>query len=528
MFDVRFKSFKVSDPMLARSEAMRKLKDGIRANERIDLVRTAKGHKVSRRSVFFGKGGVTLEAKKFLHALDLYAEKKEEPIGHARSLEILDENVKEATKKEQDGLFWKSKEEIFIPCGFVAGKPEWKVMQKAGQGAGLFVMLDAPDGQVSGKMRRTLRNLTNRKASWRGMEEFRSGGVAKILVPLRKSKVIDFPSYVCDVRESHIKFKGERFDFEEEAIGKVGGSDQRLIRKAVSQRGDSIVLKPVSRLDAPEMAISEKVGSSGASNILGCRGSIENPDVEGGFFLVSDYAKDGTVSKYIDKLQADFYGGQISRRDLTRKFLDIARQMCLGIQQLHELGYKHLDVKPDNFYVEEDQSGDFIVKLADFGASAKKDVLINSARTDCIKYMSPEMWKVFSHRENRSKVDDVPRLKELEKELMRRGEIQQAEARQNARITLRSLDKDLTPVGVESDVYGLVASLWDICRQDEEERSVFEPMKFNDQKSWLGKREKKLVVDAIRDGFNDDWKNRPTAQMLAERFAKLIEGFDKT
>ena len=56
----------------------------------------------------------------------------------------------------------------------------------------------------------------------------------------------------------------------------------------------------------------------------------------------------------------------INSADRTTVVYDIVNQALLGLQELHSLGYAHLDIKPDNMVI---QHGAGILKLIDFGES---------------------------------------------------------------------------------------------------------------------------------------------------------------
>lgn len=534
MFGVHFKKDNVQDFGLAREKALKKLKGGIHDNERIDLVRTETGYKVSRRSVLFGKGGVSLEAKKFLNTLDLYAEPKARvgTVGRKDSIKILSQCIDGASKMEEGGVLWRSPTEIYTPCGFISGKPEWKVMQQVGKDGDLFVVMDEPDGGITDQMRKTLRSAVNGGISWGDLKKIEIGGSTKILIPLQGAvaQAGKFPDFVSDVTASHVTFKGKRYKFDEQAIGKVAGKEKRLIRKAVAEDGDTIVLKPLDvSSDSPELVISKKVGDGNSANILGCRGSIIT--AAGQYFLISDYARKGTVTEYVEKLRQRMEDGRVSRQDGQRKLYKIAHQMCLGVEQLHDLGYKHMDLKPDNFYVDEDGEGEPVVKLADFGMSARSGVVINTGRSDCLKYMSPEYYTVWSDPENRAKTDRANQLKERESGLKRLGKYENLEAVQGKRIKDRVLKKaGLPAIGAASDVHGLVASIWDICCDEKakDRASFLTPLKLRNQRSWLDSREERTIINLIRDGFVDDPAKRPTAKVLADRFATVVKAASKT
>ena len=77
--------------------------------------------------------------------------------------------------------------------------------------------------------------------------------------------------------------------------------------------------------------------------------------------------------------------------------LDLFRQACLGIQVIHESGFVHLDIKPENFLL--CRNGDSLtVKVSDFGISCELENLSSGTDSDihmCMAnphYMSPEQF----------------------------------------------------------------------------------------------------------------------------------------
>ena len=85
----------------------------------------------------------------------------------------------------------------------------------------------------------------------------------------------------------------------------------------------------------------------------------------------------------------------------TKNFYwDIIFQMLCGVLHLHEIGYLHLDIKPENFLV--DLNGN--IYLSDFGLSQKKKdlYLLNDISEGDIIYLSPEIF----NRKNNSEIDE--------------------------------------------------------------------------------------------------------------------------
>jgi len=536
MAGVTFCSSNVNNFASARADAIKKLKNGIGKNDRIDIVRTEGGYKLSRQSIYFGKRGVTTAAKEFLNAVDLYPAKGAR-IGGGQSLTLLEREIGLASKMELAGVLWESRDEIYTPCGFIPRKAQWKVVEKIKGDGQLFVVLPAM-GENEKRIHSILKSVVGKTASWRRRETHQTASGTKVFVPLNKkySAGSSYPDYLSNLGSSSIMHNGKEYDFVSQ-IGLVAGNTERPIRKAVCKNGKAVAVKPLLAKDSPELVISKKVGSGKHKNILRCLGSVENPYMEGEFFLISEFAEHGTVADQILEIRQEFSNGTTDRKTTLLKMLKICRDMCLGVQQLHEAGYKHLDLSPNNFYASaangkgksKGKSDEIVVKLADFGTSMKKDALILHGRSDLINYMSPEMRTVWGHQGNRVKINKAEIYNSNKAALRAQGvaKAKDYEKAQNLVIEkFRSLDKgELDPVGIESDIYSLVASIWDMCldRESIDEGGSFAPIGLNNQKSWLDEDAASSIKEVIRDGFETQPGDRPCAKMLAESFEKLIK-----
>ena len=104
-------------------------------------------------------------------------------------------------------------------------------------------------------------------------------------------------------------------------------------------------------------------------------------------YLVLEYASGGSLFSFVRKTKG------LTERDFHRMF----RQVCEGVEYLHNKNIIHRDIKPENILI--DHRGQ--VKLCDFGWSA---VNRPSRRTFCgtYEYMAPE---IFENKQYNQKVD---------------------------------------------------------------------------------------------------------------------------
>jgi serine/threonine-protein kinase len=86
-----------------------------------------------------------------------------------------------------------------------------------------------------------------------------------------------------------------------------------------------------------------------------------------------------------------------------RRVLNIARQICIGLDAAHRLGVVHRDIKPDNIFIESKEAPDF-VKILDFGvakvlsptASSSPSRTLEGVIVGTPSYMAPEQAAGFA------------------------------------------------------------------------------------------------------------------------------------
>lgn len=95
--------------------------------------------------------------------------------------------------------------------------------------------------------------------------------------------------------------------------------------------------------------------------------------------------------------------------DLDPKvFLDIMRQIIVGIYHAHSLGIIHRDIKPDNIFLSSDEKGKISVKIGDWGLARKNYNSVGICHSNNIQtrqYCAPEVLETKIN--NFRKVYDV-------------------------------------------------------------------------------------------------------------------------
>jgi len=80
-------------------------------------------------------------------------------------------------------------------------------------------------------------------------------------------------------------------------------------------------------------------------------------------------------------LQKNYNNSSWKNRDAISKmkyFLEILLQCSESLKLLHDIGYVHLDIKPENFLIKENSDGTFQIKIIDFGFTQPIDHDLNN------------------------------------------------------------------------------------------------------------------------------------------------------
>ncbi|HEX8492462.1 MAG TPA: serine/threonine-protein kinase [Pyrinomonadaceae bacterium] len=130
-------------------------------------------------------------------------------------------------------------------------------------------------------------------------------------------------------------------------------------------------------LEAVKQEASLWVHASGHPNVL----PIIDADIhDEQVIIVSEYAPDGSLSKWLDK-----HGGKAPSLESA---IEMTLGILAGLQHLHERGIIHRDLKPDNILLQRETP-----RLADFGiARILKTTSRSTIATGTPSYMPPEAF----------------------------------------------------------------------------------------------------------------------------------------
>ena len=110
---------------------------------------------------------------------------------------------------------------------------------------------------------------------------------------------------------------------------------------------------------------------------------VEEPNKDGRTVQSMPYYKLGTLKDYIGKL--------------SKEQIDCVYEQCIaGIAALHEAGYMHGDLKPENIFIE--SLNPMSIKIADFGSASMFEHTNLTCIRGTIQYMAPEKALGVSHK----------------------------------------------------------------------------------------------------------------------------------
>ncbi|KAL7808194.1 protein kinase [Trichoderma gracile] len=97
-------------------------------------------------------------------------------------------------------------------------------------------------------------------------------------------------------------------------------------------------------------------------------------------YIQTEFCEEGTLDKFLGNI------GQIGRLDDFRIY-KILQDLCLGLKEIHDAGFMHLDMKPANIFI----TFEGVIKIGDFGLAraVTEDVQLDIEGDR--EYMAPEM-----------------------------------------------------------------------------------------------------------------------------------------
>ncbi|KAJ5071909.1 f-box only protein [Anaeramoeba ignava] len=165
--------------------------------------------------------------------------------------------------------------------------------------------------------------------------------------------------HISEIPPSHLKF-GNRIGiggYGEVFLGERNG-ETVAIKQLIDLQTNSDVVQQFKK----EVYILAGCQHRNIIQLLG--GRISGPP----YYYVMEYHKLGDLSNFIHSIQKPLY-----------ILLDIARQVCVGMQFLHDKKVMHRDLKPQNILISE-QDGEFVAKIIDFGDCSVDKTLQNTLK----------------------------------------------------------------------------------------------------------------------------------------------------
>ena len=111
------------------------------------------------------------------------------------------------------------------------------------------------------------------------------------------------------------------------------------------------------------------------------------------FYIIMEYGGESNLRNFIEKQK----NLELIEENII---IDIIKQICLGIKEIHKNKIIHRDLKPENIFIDENNK----IKIGDFGISKIISNNKTSQKTQkeagTIKYMAPEISnkKIYSNK----------------------------------------------------------------------------------------------------------------------------------
>ncbi|MBT2323020.1 serine/threonine-protein kinase [Variovorax paradoxus] len=217
-------------------------------------------------------------------------------------------------------------------------------------------------------------------------------GPGRLEMPSKKEALIDERAFVDD---STLRLDEKNFRKPENALcdnhqGSVHvyehGRDHVVV-KAFAQVKDRKGVPRHTPVAMNEVRAHEQaqVNAGGESHVIGLKAAVRTPD--GGTLVVLEHAPLGDANTLTRRIEtAELSDKQLHpRRAQNVKLLAFA-DMLKGVAQAHDNGVMHLDIKPDNFFI--DKHGKLL--LGDFGTSKTSMAASMESGTAAPDFAAPE------------------------------------------------------------------------------------------------------------------------------------------
>ena len=168
------------------------------------------------------------------------------------------------------------------------------------------------------------------------------------------------------------------------------GSEKQIFLEARFRKGKTYVRKqPQSKMQRSVEKEHENLQK------------YHSPYIVKSFRIGGEFCAEFMNKGSLEKLKLDGEGEALKRRKLMQDF-------CKGVQVVHNEGYVHNDIKPENILVKTSFQGDeevYSAKLADFGT--EQPVGFRVAPEGTLRYMSPEKCASLGKSRESDKADDI-------------------------------------------------------------------------------------------------------------------------
>lgn len=275
-----------------------------------------------------------------------------------------------------------------INCRFDTDKPPFYYYQSQGVEAGIHFKIALPNGESA-----HFSYLKDHPSHWDNFltklpidHDLLAKDLHGKIVPLIQDNKLKTPSPAQDISSSPLKWTAQDFTMGEKISS--GVSCNLFVGQWGKQKIAIKEMKDIYLRDVPEERYNREIAtmhsftSAGAPHLVQFLGyqQIRLPGMKNDTWrLFMEYMPNGDLAQYIKTHPA------VDWRIRGKIMVQITKATLW----LHQQGYVHTDIKPQNVLL----SADLDAKLCDFGGSKKADQTRKSDIQGTFKYLAPEVKK---------------------------------------------------------------------------------------------------------------------------------------
>ncbi|BFY99107.1 hypothetical protein BsWGS_02149 [Bradybaena similaris] len=124
--------------------------------------------------------------------------------------------------------------------------------------------------------------------------------------------------------------------------------------------------------------------------------TIQHPNICSVYGII---IRNGSVHILLEHAGSSLYQERAWIAACPKRALSFAKQGFQALDVIHEHGFVHCDIKPDNIMINKHNDSEFTVKLVDFGTCHTKGARLSSTTANTtFLYWSPEIWQALANK----------------------------------------------------------------------------------------------------------------------------------